>query len=34
VIEEGAIAFSLNIDVSCAVQALLTSGPIAATAAE
>lgn len=34
VVEEGAIAFSLNIDLSCAVQALLSSGPIAATAAE
>lgn len=34
VIEEGAIAFSLNIDLSCAVQAMLSSGPISATAAE
>lgn len=34
VVEEGAIAFSLNIDLSCAVQALLSSGPIAAAAAE
>lgn len=34
IVEEGAIAFSLNIDLSCAVQALLSSGPIAATAAE
>jgi heme oxygenase len=34
VVEEGAIAFSLNIDLSCAVQALLSSGPIPATAAE
>lgn len=34
VVEEGAIAFSLNIDLSCAVQALLSSGPIAATPAE
>jgi heme oxygenase (biliverdin-producing, ferredoxin) len=34
VIEEGAIAFSLNIDLSCAVQAMLSSGLIAATAAE
>lgn len=32
VVEEGAIAFSLNIDLSCAVQALLSSGPIAAAA--
>ncbi len=30
VIEEGAIAFSLNIDLSCAVQAMLSSGPVAA----
>jgi heme oxygenase len=34
VIEEGAIAFSLNIDLSCAVQAMLSSGPVAAAAAE
>lgn len=34
VIEEGAIAFSLNIDLSCAIKALLTSGSVAATAAE
>jgi heme oxygenase (biliverdin-producing, ferredoxin) len=34
VIEEGAIAFSLNIDLSCAVQAILSSGPIATAAAE
>ncbi len=34
IVEEGAIAFSLNIDLSCAVQALLSPGPIAATAAE
>jgi len=34
VIEEGAIAFSLNIDLSCAVQALLSSGAIATAAAE
>ena len=33
-IEEGAIAFSLNIDLSCAIKALLSSGPIAAAAAE
>lgn len=33
-IEEGAIAFSLNIDVSCAIKALLSSGPIAAAAAQ
>ena len=32
VIEEGAIAFSLNIDLSCAVKAMLSSGPIAAAA--
>lgn len=32
VIEEGAIAFSLNIDLSLAVKALLSSGPIAAVA--
>ena len=32
VIEEGAIAFSLNIDLSCAVKAMLSSGPIAAVA--
>jgi heme oxygenase (biliverdin-producing, ferredoxin) len=34
VVEEGAIAFSLNIDLSCAVQSMLLSGSIAATAAE
>jgi heme oxygenase (biliverdin-producing, ferredoxin) len=34
VIEEGAIAFSLNIDLSCAVKAMLSSGPIAVAAAE
>lgn len=34
VIEEGAIAFSLNIDLSCAVKAMLSPGQIAATAAE
>ncbi|WP_291861025.1 biliverdin-producing heme oxygenase [Bradyrhizobium sp.] len=34
VVEEGAIAFSLNIDLSCAVQALLSSRTITATAAE
>lgn len=34
IVEEGAIAFSLNIDLSCAVKAMLSSGPIAATAAE
>ena len=34
IVEEGVIAFSLNIDLSCAVQAQLSSGPIAATAAE
>jgi heme oxygenase (biliverdin-producing, ferredoxin) len=33
VIEEGAIAFSLNIDLSCAVKAMLSSGPIPAIAA-
>jgi heme oxygenase len=33
VIEEGAIAFSLNIDLSCAIKAMLSSGPIAAAAA-
>lgn len=32
-IEEGATAFSLNIDLSCAVKATLTSSPIAAFAA-
>ena len=32
VIEEGAIAFSLNIDLSCAVKAIILSGPIAAGA--
>jgi heme oxygenase (biliverdin-producing, ferredoxin) len=34
VIEEGAIAFSLNIDLSCAVKAMLSSGSIAAAAVE
>ena len=33
-IEEGAIAFSLNIDLSCAVKSMLSSGPIAAVAAQ
>ena len=33
VIEEGAIAFSLNIDLSCAVKAMLSSGAIPAIAA-
>ena len=33
-IEEGAIAFSLNIDLSCAVKAMLSSGPIAVAAAQ
>ena len=33
-IEEGAIAFSLNIDVSCAVKAMLSSGSIAAATAQ
>ena len=32
VIEEAAIAFSLNIDLSCAVKAMLSSGAIAASA--
>jgi len=32
VVEEGAIAFSLNIDLSCAIKAILSSGPIAAAA--
>ena len=32
-IEEAAIAFSLNIDLSCAVKAMLSSGAIAASAA-
>ena len=32
-IEEGAIAFSLNIDLSCAIKSMLSSGPIAAAAA-
>lgn len=32
-IEEGAIAFSLNIDLSCAIKAKLTSDPIATVAA-
>lgn len=34
VVEEGAIAFSLNIDLSCAVQSVLLRGSAAATAAE
>jgi heme oxygenase (biliverdin-producing, ferredoxin) len=34
VIEEAAIAFSLNIGLSCAVKAMLSSGPIATVAAE
>ena len=34
IIEEGAIAFSLNIDLSCAVKSVLSSGPITAAAAE
>ncbi len=33
-IEEGAIAFSLNIDLSCAIKAMLSSGPVAAAAAQ
>jgi heme oxygenase len=33
-IEEGAMAFSLNIDVSCAIKAMLSSGPIATTAVQ
>lgn len=33
-IEEGAIAFSLNIDLSCAVKAMVSSGSIAAVAAQ
>jgi heme oxygenase (biliverdin-producing, ferredoxin) len=33
-IEEGALAFSLNIDLSCAVRDTLSSGAIEATAAE
>jgi heme oxygenase (biliverdin-producing, ferredoxin) len=32
VVEEGAIAFALNIDLSCAIKAMLSSGPIAAAA--
>jgi heme oxygenase len=32
VIEEGAIAFSLNIDLSCAVKAMMSSRPITAVA--
>ena len=34
VVEEGAIAFSMNIDLSCAVQAMVLRGSAAATAAE
>jgi heme oxygenase len=34
VIEEGAVAFSLNIDLSCAIRSILSSGPIAAAAAQ
>lgn len=34
VVEEGAIAFSLNIDLSCAVQSMVSRGASAATAAE
>jgi heme oxygenase len=34
VVEEGAIAFSLNIDLSCAVQSTVLRGSAAATAAE
>jgi len=34
VVEEGAMAFSLNIDLSCAIKAVLSSGPVAATAAQ
>lgn len=34
VIEEGAIAFSLNIDLSCAVQSMVSRGTTEATAAE
>jgi heme oxygenase len=34
VVEEGAIAFSMNIDVSCAVDAAVPQGPVAITAAE
>ncbi|CAN0443356.1 unnamed protein product, partial [Phaeothamnion confervicola] len=33
-IEEGAIAFSLNIDLSCAIKAMLSSGPVAAASAQ
>jgi heme oxygenase (biliverdin-producing, ferredoxin) len=33
-IEEGALAFSLNIDLSCAIKAILSSGSIAAAAAQ
>lgn len=33
-IEEGAIAFSLNIDLSCAIKAELSSSPISMTAAQ
>jgi heme oxygenase (biliverdin-producing, ferredoxin) len=34
VVEEGAIAFSLNIDLSCAVQSRMLSEPVAVRAAE
>ncbi len=34
VVEEGAIAFSLNIDLSCAVQSRMMSEPVAVRAAE
>jgi heme oxygenase len=34
VVEEGAIAFSLNIDLSCAIKAMLSSGPVAAASVQ
>ena len=34
IVEEGAIAFSLNIDLSCAVQAMMLRGAVEVTAAE